>query len=181
MSAASPPERVAWAVERLDVRPTDHVLEIGCGPGHAVALVAERLTSGTVTAIDRSATMVARACARNAAAVADGRARIERQELASASLGRRFAKVFAIDVNAFWTAPAPNFAALAALLAPDGTAHLVYAPPTAERLHALRRGLPAALEAHGFEVLDATERAFRAGRGLCIVGRAPRTPHGDDR
>ena len=170
-STARVPERLKWTVALLGVQPTDHLLEIGCGPGHAVALVCARLTRGTITAIDRSATMVARARARNAAGLAAGHVRIERRALTEAALGRRFGKVFAVNVNAFWTAPAPSLAALGRLLERAGTAYLVYEPPTAARLRELRQSLPAQLEAHGFLVADVQVERFRATHGLCVMGR----------
>lgn len=163
------PERVKWTVALLGVRPSDHLLEIGCGPGHAVALVCAQLTRGTITAIDRSATMVERARMRNAACLADGRARIEKQELTEASLGRRFRKVFAINVNAFWTAPAPSLAALDRMLEGNGKAFLVYEPPSTPRLDQLRRTLPAHLEAYGFSIADIRAERFRSGHGLCLI------------
>ena len=56
------PARIAWAVELLDLRPDDRVLEFGCGPGVAAGLVADRLSVvGRIVAVDRSATAVARA------------------------------------------------------------------------------------------------------------------------
>src|SRR5688500_18319162 len=45
-------ERFVWAVDTLEVRPADRLLEVGCGHGIAVSLVCERLTTGTITAID---------------------------------------------------------------------------------------------------------------------------------
>jgi ubiquinone/menaquinone biosynthesis C-methylase UbiE len=53
----------------LDVRPTDRVLEIGFGPGLAIAELARRITRGRVYGIDHSAVMVRQAGKRNAAAV----------------------------------------------------------------------------------------------------------------
>jgi cyclopropane fatty-acyl-phospholipid synthase-like methyltransferase len=168
-AALRAPERAQWTLELLDVQPSDHILEIGCGPGHAVALVCARLRSGTITAIDRSPLAVARARDRNEACVAAGRAVIEQRILTDARLGRRFDKIFAINVNAFWTTPAPNFAALRNLLIPKGLAYLVYEPPSAVRLRELRNRLPARIAEHGFEVVDVQTRAFRARHGLGLA------------
>ena len=59
-------DRLAWAVETMDIRPSDRVLEIGCGHGVAVTLICQRLTSGSVLAVDRSQTMIDMARRRNA-------------------------------------------------------------------------------------------------------------------
>jgi len=173
MSAENAPERARWAVELLHVRPSDHVLEIGCGPGYAVALVCARLTRGTITAIDRSPVAVARARERNRACIAAGRVHIEHASLATAALGRRFRKAFAINVNAFWTSPPAALEALARLVHPQGSAYLVYEPPTAGRLRALRDSLPARLEENGFRVTAVRVERFRSSYGLCVIGHAP--------
>jgi protein-L-isoaspartate O-methyltransferase len=43
--------RDRWAVSLLDVHPTDRVLEIGFGPGVAIAELARRATGGKVYGI----------------------------------------------------------------------------------------------------------------------------------
>src|SRR3954471_3557697 len=100
--AGNASERFVWAVDTLDVRPADRLLEVGCGHGVAVSLVCERLTTGTITAIDRSPKMIEMATRRNRVHVDAGRAVFEVVALEDADLGdRRFDKVFAFNVAPF--------------------------------------------------------------------------------
>jgi protein-L-isoaspartate O-methyltransferase len=175
MPASRAPERVVWGVEQLAPAPADHVLEIGCGPGYGVALLCHHLTRGSVTAVDRSAVQVEKARALNRECIASGRARIEAVTLAKApmELGKRFPKVLAINVNAFWTEPAASLSSLAALLRRGGRAFLVYEAPSAAGLHQLRIALPRQLSTHGFSVDEV--RVPGAGKSpmLCVVARKP--------
>src|ERR671930_1094140 len=133
MATTAGPEHARWAVATLDPGPDDLLLEIGCGPGVAVAMVCERLVGGKVVAIDRSATAISRATKRNAEHVAAGRAvlrTVALEQLQPADvLGRRerFDKVFAMNVNLFWVrSPAKELDLVRRLLAPGGALYLFY-------------------------------------------------------
>jgi SAM-dependent methyltransferase len=104
--ASKPSERFVWAVDTLALDPGDRVLEVGCGHGVAVSLVCERLTSGRITAIDRSKKMIEMATRRNREHVARGRAVLKTAALEKADFGdERFDKVFAFNVAPFWLQP----------------------------------------------------------------------------
>jgi len=152
------PERLRWAVELLALSPDDQVLEIGCGPGVAMALVCERLVGGRITAIDRSATAVRRAAQRNAEHVASGRAVLLHTDLAGAELGGRHVdKAFAVNVNLFWVRPADaELALLKGLLHPAGVLHLIYDAPGEEPARRTATTVTAALERHGFSTSVST-------------------------
>src|ERR1043166_8756702 len=53
-----PPGRI---IGRLQLRPTDRVLEVGCGPGFFSPAVARRLPAGHLTLLDAQAPMLAMA------------------------------------------------------------------------------------------------------------------------
>ena len=124
-------ERFVWAVDTLEVRPADRLLEVGCGHGVAVSLVCERLTTGTITAIDRSPKMIEMATRRNREHVDAGRAVLEAIALEDADLGdRRFDKVFAFNVAPFWQQPKAALGAIREHLARDGAVlHLLGRAP----------------------------------------------------
>jgi SAM-dependent methyltransferase len=149
------PDRIVWAVQALNLVPTDEVLEIGCGPGVAVPLVCEKLDRGTLIAIDRSKKMIAAAMARNHALAAAGKVRFEAVALTNADLPRhRFSKIFAINVNLFWLGLSPEFALLRKLLRPGGALHITYEPPKRTQLNRIGAKLASNLKQGGF-ILDA--------------------------
>ena len=120
-------DRFVWAVDTLEVRPADRLLEVGCGHGVAVSLVCERLTTGTITAIDRSPKMIEMATRRNREHVDAGRAVLEAIALEDADLGdRRFDKVFAFNVAPFWLQPKDALGIVRRHLAPDGAVYLFW-------------------------------------------------------
>ncbi len=113
--------RLRAVVDRLDLHPEHRVLEIGCGHGVAATLVCERLTTGHLTAIDRSAKMIDAAARRNAQYVAAGTAEFLVAALEDSDLGdRRFDRIFAVRVGLFHREPARARALAERWLAPDG-------------------------------------------------------------
>src|SRR4051812_46834226 len=125
--AGKPSERFVWAVDTLEGRPADHLLEGGCGHGVAGSLGCESLTTGTITAIDRSPKMIEMATRRNREHVDAGRAVLEAVALEDADLGdRRFDKIFAFNVAPFWLQPGPAFGAVREHLADGGAFYLFW-------------------------------------------------------
>jgi SAM-dependent methyltransferase len=165
------PDRIAWAVELLAVAPGDRILEIGCGPGVALALVCERLEGGCITGIDRSATAVERTRARNAQHLAAGRAEVYRVELARFRCEPgQFDKAFAVNVNVFWTTRADvESEVLRRALKAGGVLRLVYGGPEPGTTPDIGPTVAANLERHGFRT-DVIRGPHAAT--LCITGRS---------
>lgn len=59
-------QRSRWAVELLGIKPTDRVIELGCGPGVAIAALASQASQGLVVGVDHSEVMIRQASRRNA-------------------------------------------------------------------------------------------------------------------
>jgi ubiquinone/menaquinone biosynthesis C-methylase UbiE len=123
--------RLQAVVDRLGIRPGDRVLEIGCGHGVAATLVCERLDGGRLTAIDRSPKMIEAARRRNLAYVEAGTAEFLVARLEELDLGaRRFDTIFAVRVGLFHREPDRAHALAERWLAPGGTVHAVFDPPS---------------------------------------------------
>lgn len=110
-----------WVVELLEVGPTDRVLEVGYGPGLAVAAAAARASRGLVAGVDRSALMQAQAARRNRAAVREGRvalhvASVERLPFPSG----HFTRACAVNSLQFWPSVRDGLGEVLRVLAPGG-------------------------------------------------------------
>jgi cyclopropane fatty-acyl-phospholipid synthase-like methyltransferase len=120
-------DRIAWAVEVLDVGPDDRILEVGCGHGVAVSLGCERLDRGRITAVDRSPKMIEMARKRNRACA--GRARFVTARIEDADLGDEpYDRVFAVQVSALHASGRP-LEVVRERLAPGGRLYLFSQAP----------------------------------------------------
>jgi cyclopropane fatty-acyl-phospholipid synthase-like methyltransferase len=144
------PDRVRRAVEALSIRPADRVLEVGCGNGGAVWLICDRLKSGRILAIDRSAPMIALAEQRNEKHIASGKATFRAIDLIALPAADTFNKIFAVNVNTFWRRPMPReLALLKKLLHPKGSLYLFFESP-APRAQDLAARVTKSLEPNGW-------------------------------
>jgi SAM-dependent methyltransferase len=172
------PKRLQWAVQLLDISPTDEILEIGPGPGVSVSLICGQLATGRITAIDRSAIAIQRATKRNADHVAAGKAVFHELDLADVDLVRRaltgqhFDKVFAVNINLFWVRPADaELQLIKDLLRPGGVLRLVYETPSDEQTSGVAKAVTAALANRGFATAVTTASSPSL---LCITGTLTR-------
>jgi ubiquinone/menaquinone biosynthesis C-methylase UbiE len=121
--------RNRWAVDLLGVEPTDRVLELGCGPGVAIAALASRATRGLVVGVDQSEVMIRQARRRNAAAIRAGRVRlihapVERMQTTDGP----FDAALAVNTVGIWPEPTARLREIGRLLRPGGRIALVSQP-----------------------------------------------------
>ncbi len=122
-------QRNRWVVSLLDVQPSDRVLEVGFGPGLAIAGLSARTPNGVVFGVDHSEVMVHVARRRNAAAVRSGRVDLRLAEAdALPDFGSPLDKVIAVNAMGFWPEPVARLKELHALLCTGGTVAVASQP-----------------------------------------------------
>jgi ubiquinone/menaquinone biosynthesis C-methylase UbiE len=166
-------ERLLWAVETLAVNPADYVLEIGCGHGIAAALIADKLAGGKIIAIDRSQKMIDVATDKNQAHVRSGKAVFQTAALDQVDFGsERFHKIFAVNVNVFWTeSGTKELDVIRKYLRPDGALYLFYQPPVADRIQEIVDQISSNLQANHFSAKHVIIEKSQPVRSVCIIAQ----------
>jgi SAM-dependent methyltransferase len=175
---ASNRERNRRTVELLHIRPEDLVLEVGHGPGLALAWAAERAVRGKVVGVDHSALMHRQAARRNGRAIAAGRVELHRVALdALPTFEATFDKVLAVNVYMFWPDPVGALRRLASVMTPAGTIALTLQPrhrgATNEDTRMAGARMADSLRAAGFVDVRAETLPLRPVDAVCVLGRAP--------
>lgn len=164
------PERYRWAVGILDVKPDDTILEIGCGFGHSIPLICEKLRGGRLTAIDRSAELVAAATSRNRQFVESGKARVLHQNLLHSTLpASSFNKIFLFNINAFWMDPASELVEVRRVLTSDGRFFLFHQPPPAHDVDEFAEAFRINLEKNDFRLAGAFKDSREPVRSVALI------------
>jgi ubiquinone/menaquinone biosynthesis C-methylase UbiE len=118
-----------WTVSLLNVQPTDHVLEIGFGPGFAIALLAPLMPAGHIAGIDYSRKMIALASRRNREAIQSGRVALHYGEAtAFPFVSESFDKALSIHTLYFWCDPVEVLRDIWRVLRPGGPFVLTFLP-----------------------------------------------------
>ncbi len=148
------PARIRWAVDFMDVQPSDHILEIGCGPGAGAELICSRLETGKMFAIDRSESGVDRTKRRCARFVEAGRLTVRQIDLATLRVPvKRLTKVFAFNVNLFWVRDAAaEVTLLHERVLPGGSVYIFYEATRREQVPQMVQNTSKVLADAGFRV-----------------------------
>jgi ubiquinone/menaquinone biosynthesis C-methylase UbiE len=172
-------QRNSWVVSLLDVQPTDRVLEIGFGPGLAIAELSRRVgTSGHVCGIDHSDVMLRQAARRNAAAIAAGRVSLSQATVDQlpSGLGGPLDAILSVNSLGFWPAPAERLGELRRRLRPGGRIAIASQPrcpgATASTTRQAAREIEALLQNAGF-TKTRTETLDLDPPVACILGVSP--------
>jgi SAM-dependent methyltransferase len=171
-------ERSRWAVGLLGLGPGDRLLEVGCGPGVAIAAAAGR--GAHVVGVDRSPVMIEQARHRNRQAVRRGQVELHAAPVERLpDLGAPFDAALAVNTLGFWTDPVAVLSTIAGKLRPGGTIAVVSQPrskgATAERTRAAGEHFRDLLEQAGYEDLR-SETLDLDPPAVCVLGRRPRRP-----
>jgi len=164
------------AVELLDLRSTDDVLEVGFGHGATIARVAAAVSGGRVSGVDPSPEMCAMASRRNRRAIEAGRVALRQASAEDLPFPEAFFdKVLLVHTVYFWPELAPAFGEIARVLRPAGcvvVAHRTDASAARDFPAPVYRfrspaAVKEALEAAGLGCDDAILRTF-GGATVCF-------------
>jgi ubiquinone/menaquinone biosynthesis C-methylase UbiE len=167
-----------WAVDQLTVRPGDHVLEIGFGPGLAIQALARRARHGMIEGVDISPLMVEQAIHRNAAMVKAGRVRLQVGAVSALPFADScFERVLAVNNVQFWPSLGDDLREVARVLRPGGTLAIVLQPrqaPSAADVLAVRDDLIAQLTAIGYRRVHSAVTSIAPMPAFAVLGERAR-------
>ncbi len=171
-----------WAVSLLDLRPTDHVLEVGFGPGLALGLIAARVPQGFVAGVETSTIMLQAANRRNAAAIRAGCMQLREASITALPYpDNSFDKGLAVQVINYLPDPLAGLGEFCRVMRRGGRIVLffespekfagqdkllagIYRPYTSEQVEQLLRQA-------GFTQTWSETRQWSYGKGICVISQ----------
>jgi ubiquinone/menaquinone biosynthesis C-methylase UbiE len=173
-----------WTLALLDLHPTDRILEIGCGPGHALQQASSLASEGLVAGLDHSSAMLRQARARNAAAIRESRVDLRLGDVNQPLPydAAAFDKAYAVQVLYFLPDALPILRELQRVLCRGGVlAMTVRAAETLAQSRFAQTGvftllsepeIEALFREAGFESVRVERAQFKRGPAICVLGQA---------
>jgi SAM-dependent methyltransferase len=169
-------QRNRWTADLIAPEPDARVLEIGCGPGRALAAMCGRVSTGRVVGLDHSSLMLAQSAKRNVRAIEDGKLQLHLGGLnALAELNGSFDVVYSINVAMFWRDRPAALHAVRAVMRPGALLATTYQPrhSGAQSNDAFKFAdrLKEDLHQLGFLDIRTEQLALHPIPAVCVLGR----------
>lgn len=167
-------ERIAWAIQQLDIQADDHVLEIGYGPGLGIHEAA--LQAAHVAGIDVSEVMLGQARRRDVAGVNAGTIDLHQGDVQHLPFAAdNFDRVFAINSLRHWPDTHAGLVEILRVLKPGGTIGIIEQPPerVTEKAVIQQRGdaIRQTLSQTGFRQIKPIDADLKRGWTVCVLAR----------
>ncbi len=168
-------ERNEWGISLLNIQPSDHILEIGFGPGVAIQKMCNSVTDGIIYGIDHSELMVKKASDRNRNAISSGKVKLI---LASVSelppFDHPIDKVIDINTFQFWNDPVNSLQKIKRMMKPHGIIAIVHQPrkPGATDQDSIDAGdqFSENLEKAQFKNIRIEKKLMKPVSTVCVLG-----------
>ncbi len=168
-------QRNLWTADLLQLSPSDHVLELGPGPGITLKTLLEKTPKGMVTAIDHSALML-KLCARNnRAALAAGRLVLIQGSFTDLQLpAAQYDRIIAVNSLQFDGMQAETICHIVSLLKPGGTIAVTFQPrgknPSNEKAEQFAEKIVALFAQAGLQSIRTERLPLQPVSALCVIG-----------
>jgi SAM-dependent methyltransferase len=180
MMAVHNTEVTAFTLKHLQVKDTDHMLEIGFGPGEGIAQAVQLTPNGFVAGIDYSQDMITMAEERNHRAIMQEHIELTLGEASAMPYGdESFDKIFAVNVFHFWKDPAKELSECRRVLKSGGRIAFFMAHAAAYRPGFIESGVfiprepedvERLLSGAGFSSLQSHSITMEEFKGFATIG-----------
>jgi len=173
---ASNLERNRWTVELLQLNPTDHVLELGPGPGVTLGLILESVREGRVVAVDHSTSMLSRCRNAHRQALQAGRLELIQASFTSLPpLQDTFDKILAVNSLQFDGMSIETLRSVTDHLRPGGVIAVTFQPrgshPSEGKAQAFASRLTDLFAAVGLTGLRIEKLPMKPVSALCVLAQ----------
>jgi SAM-dependent methyltransferase len=168
-------ERNEWGISLLNIQPSDHVLEIGFGPGVGIQKMSNLITDGIIYGIDHSELMTRKASDRNKKAILSGKVKLMTAPVSKLpAFDRPIDKVIDINSFQFWEDPDSSLKEIKRIMKHNGIVAIVHQPrkPGATEQDATEAGerFSTYLERAQFRNIRIEKKMMKPVSSVCVLG-----------
>ncbi len=166
--------RNEWMLSLMDIRPTDHILEVGFGPGVMINMLAKQAYDGKVVGVDISSLMLAQARKRNRYLIRAGRVRLEQgSAMELPFVDDSFDKAVSSNSVQLWPDSFKGLMEMRRVLRHDGRIAAAIQPVWAEsdaEVKQIESWLVDLFQKAGFRNIELKRKSMKPVDSLCVIG-----------